>query len=64
MAPLDVMITVGLDEELATRFRVVLVNDDQDSIDKLLQADSLLVGLSDAGAHATQLCDAPVAAGF
>ena len=49
------MITVGLDEDLATRFRVVLVNDDQDSIEKLLQADGLLVGLSDAGAHATQL---------
>ena len=62
MAPLDVMITVGLDEDLATRFRVVLVNDDQDSIEKLLQADGLLVGLSDAGAHATQLCDAPFVA--
>ncbi len=62
MGPLDVMIAVALDEDLATRFRVVLVNDDQDSIEKLLQADGLLIGLSDAGAHATQLCDAPFAA--
>lgn len=62
MRPLDVMITAGLDEALDTRFRVVLLNDDQDSIEKLLQADGLLVGLSDAGAHATQLCDAPFAA--
>ena len=62
IGPLEAMITVGFDEGLETRFRVELVNNDQDSIEKLLQADGLLVGLSDAGAHATQLCDAPVAA--
>ena len=62
IGPLEAMITVGLDEGLDTRFRVELVNNDQNSIEKLLQADGLLVGLSDAGAHATQLCDAPVAA--
>jgi N-acyl-D-aspartate/D-glutamate deacylase len=62
VSPLDAMVTVALKETLQTRFRVVLLNDDEDSIDRLLRADGLLVGLSDAGAHATQLCDAPFAA--
>jgi N-acyl-D-aspartate/D-glutamate deacylase len=60
--PMDVILTTALDEDLTTRFRVVIVNDDEDEIGTLLRADGLLVGLSDAGAHATQLCDAGFAA--
>jgi N-acyl-D-aspartate/D-glutamate deacylase len=56
--PLDVVLDVGLSDDLATRFRVVLLNDDQASIDRLLRSDGAVVGLSDAGAHASQLCDA------
>ncbi|MEX1007774.1 MAG: amidohydrolase family protein [Acidimicrobiia bacterium] len=62
MSPIDTMFTTALDEDLATRFRVVILNDDRQGIDALLQSEGLLVGLSDAGAHATQLCDAGFAA--
>lgn len=56
--PLDVMLDVALDDDLATRFRLVLLNDDEDEIADLLRADGALLALSDAGAHASQLCDA------
>ena len=56
--PLDLMLDLALEEHLATRFRVVLVNDDVDEIADLLHADGALLALSDAGAHASQLCDA------
>ncbi len=56
--PLDVMIDLALDDELATRFRFVLANDDQDDLASVLTDDRSLLGLSDAGAHASQLCDA------
>ena len=42
----------------ATRFRVVVANDDAASLAGLLRDDRTLLGLSDAGAHASQLCDA------
>ena len=35
-----------------------MVNDDDDQIGALLGDDNLLLGLSDAGAHTSQLCDA------
>ena len=49
---------VALDDDLATRFRVVVANDDATSLAGLLHDDRTLLGLSDAGAHASQLCDA------
>jgi N-acyl-D-amino-acid deacylase len=56
--PLDVLCDVALDDDLTTRFRVVVANDDAASLAGLLQDDRTLLGLSDAGAHASQLCDA------
>jgi N-acyl-D-aspartate/D-glutamate deacylase len=56
--PLDVMCDIALDDGLATRFRVVLANADYDELADMLRDDRLLLGLSDAGAHASQLCDA------
>ena len=56
--PLDVMCDLALADGLRTRFRVVLANDDQEILGRLLLDDRTLVGLSDAGAHASQLCDA------
>ena len=56
--PLDVMLDTALDDGLTTRFRLVLLNDDEDEIADLLHADGALLALSDAGAHASQLCDA------
>jgi N-acyl-D-aspartate/D-glutamate deacylase len=56
--PFDVLVDVALDDALATRFRVVLENDAEDEIGELLADKRTLLGLSDAGAHASQLCDA------
>jgi N-acyl-D-aspartate/D-glutamate deacylase len=55
---LDVMVELALAENLETKFRVAVVNDDDDQIAELLQYPNLLLGLSDAGAHTSQLCDA------
>jgi N-acyl-D-aspartate/D-glutamate deacylase len=52
------MVSLGLEEGLGTRFRVVMVNDDEDQIADLLDSDRFLLGLSDAGAHTSQICDA------
>lgn len=43
---------------MTTRFRIVLENDGDDEIGDLLADERTLLGLSDAGAHASQLCDA------
>ena len=56
--PFDLMLDLALSDDLATRFRVVLDNDGDDEIGDLLADDRTLLGLSDAGAHASQLCDA------
>ncbi|MDQ6695874.1 MAG: amidohydrolase family protein [Actinomycetota bacterium] len=55
---LDVMVDLALEENLETKFRVPVVNDDDDQIAELLRYPNLLLGLSDAGAHTSQLCDA------
>jgi N-acyl-D-aspartate/D-glutamate deacylase len=56
--PFDLMLDLALDDHLATRFRVVMDNDGDDEIGDLLADKRTLLGLSDAGAHASQLCDA------
>jgi N-acyl-D-aspartate/D-glutamate deacylase len=56
--PFDLMLDLALDEDLATRFRVVMDNDGDEEIGDLLADKRTLLGLSDAGAHASQLCDA------
>jgi N-acyl-D-aspartate/D-glutamate deacylase len=52
------MVDLALAEELTTRFRIVMTNDDDDQIGVLLGNPRFLLGLSDAGAHTSQLCDA------
>ncbi len=56
--PLDVMCDLALADDLETRFRVVLANNDAAELADMLGEDRLILGLSDAGAHASQLCDA------
>jgi N-acyl-D-aspartate/D-glutamate deacylase len=58
LEPLDAMIEISVTEDLEPRFRSTLANDDFDTIGDLLQQDGVLMGLSDAGAHVSQLCDA------
>jgi len=56
--PLDALLDISVAEDLEPRFRSTLANDDFDVITDLLQQDGVLMGLSDAGAHVSQLCDA------
>ncbi|MBK5287852.1 MAG: amidohydrolase family protein [Acidimicrobiia bacterium] len=56
--PLDVMLDLALTDNLETRFRSVLANNDPDAIAWLLQQEGCLLGLADSGAHVSQLCDA------
>lgn len=59
--PLDVLLDLACDEDLKTRFRCTVANDDEDGVAFLLQQEGVALGLSDAGAHVGQLCDAPQA---
>jgi N-acyl-D-amino-acid deacylase len=56
--PLDVLVDIALADELGARFTIVLANHDEEELAELLNQDNVLLGLSDAGAHASQLCDA------
>jgi N-acyl-D-aspartate/D-glutamate deacylase len=58
--PLDVMCELAVAEDLTTRFRAYIANDDVDAVSHLLTHESVALGLSDAGAHVDQLCDAPL----
>ncbi len=58
--PLDVMCELSLAEDLTTRFRAYIANDDPEEVARLLMEDHVVLGLTDAGAHVDQLCDAPL----
>ncbi len=60
-SPLDVLCDLSVAEDLATRFRAYIANDDVEAVGALLTHDHVALGLSDAGAHIDQLCDAPLA---
>ena len=57
---LDVMCELSLAEDLRTRFRAYIANDDPEAVGLLLTQDHVVLGLTDAGAHVDQLCDAPL----
>ncbi len=56
--PLDAALDLGLESKLAARFRVAIMNTDEEDVAELLTDPRTVLGLSDAGAHASQLCDA------
>ena len=56
--PFDLMLDLALADDMTTRFQVVLENDADDETGALLADKRTILGLSDAGAHASQLCDA------
>jgi N-acyl-D-aspartate/D-glutamate deacylase len=56
--PVDLLFDLGLASLLAARFRMAVVNFDEDEVAELLLDPATVLGLSDAGAHASQLCDA------
>lgn len=56
--PADVMFDIAVEDDLVTRFTIILANDDEEQLAELLSHPRALIGLSDAGAHLGQLCDA------
>jgi N-acyl-D-aspartate/D-glutamate deacylase len=60
-SPLDTLCAISLAEDLAVRVSQPVANDDEPAVAKLLNIDGAALGLSDAGAHVGQLCDAPQA---
>ncbi len=56
--PFDLALDLSIDFDFGARFRIPLVNHDEAEVRELLSDDNMVVALSDAGAHASQLCDA------
>ena len=56
--PVDLMLDLSLASGLQTRFRLAVLNTDEAVVAELLRHPATMLGLSDAGAHASQLCDA------
>ena len=56
--PTDLALDLGLATNLDARFRMAVFNHDEDEVAELLAEPDTVLGLSDAGAHASQLCDA------
>ena len=57
----DALMDLTLAEpDLLLRIKVVVANDDIEGVTALLQDPHTTLGLSDAGAHVGQLCDAPL----
>ena len=55
---IDLALDLSIQSDLQTRFRLPVANADEDEVATLLRDSCTARGLSDAGAHASQLCDA------
>jgi N-acyl-D-aspartate/D-glutamate deacylase len=63
--PLDLILDAALEaDDLNVRVHCIVSNDDADAVASILQEDHCTFGLSDAGAHINQLCDASQATEF
>ncbi|MEQ8802112.1 MAG: amidohydrolase family protein [Haliea sp.] len=58
MHPVDLALDLALQTNLEARFRLPIANHDEAAVAELLVQPGVVLGLSDAGAHASQLCDA------
>jgi N-acyl-D-aspartate/D-glutamate deacylase len=56
--PLDVLLDLAVADRLDTSFIFTYGNDDAGEVTRLLNEDGAVLGLSDAGAHPEQICDA------
>jgi N-acyl-D-aspartate/D-glutamate deacylase len=56
--PVTLVLDLSLANNLEARFRLAAANIDEAAVAELLTHPSVVLGLSDAGAHASQLCDA------
>jgi len=58
MDVVDLVLDLALQSNLEARFRLAILNTDEAITAELLTHPASMLGLSDAGAHASQLCDA------
>ncbi|MGI9578424.1 MAG: N-acyl-D-amino-acid deacylase family protein [Microthrixaceae bacterium] len=58
MPPEDMALELALESDLETRFRFAFLNHDAGEVRDLIRDTHAVITLSDAGAHADQLCDA------
>lgn len=56
--PVDLALDISLADDLQTRFRMAVMNFDEKEVAELITDPNTIIALSDAGAHASQLCDA------
>jgi N-acyl-D-aspartate/D-glutamate deacylase len=56
--PVDLALDLALANDLQARFRMAVMNFDESEVAELITDPNTLIALSDAGAHASQLCDA------
>ena len=55
--PVDTLLNMALDSDMALRIRCPIGNYDEVEVEKMLKDPHTVLGLSDGGAHASQLCD-------
>jgi N-acyl-D-aspartate/D-glutamate deacylase len=60
----DAVASVAVDDGLMSRFSVTFANDEEDGVTLLMQSEGCIMGLSDAGAHVGQICDAVMPTDF
>jgi N-acyl-D-aspartate/D-glutamate deacylase len=58
VAASDCLLDLALASDLQAKFRMALVNDEEDEVEEILRDPQVLLGLGDGGAHLSQLCDA------
>ncbi len=63
-SPWSAMCDLAIADALATRFEITFANDDVAGVTALLCGDGAIMGLSDAGAHVGQICDAVMPTDF
>ncbi len=56
--PVDLMLDLSIASNLTALFKITILNDDEEKVAVLLNQPDAMLGLTDAGAHASQLCDA------
>jgi len=56
--PVDLALDLALASDLQARFRMAVMNFDEAEVAELITDPHTIIALSDAGAHASQLCDA------
>jgi N-acyl-D-amino-acid deacylase len=62
--PWETLCDIAHHDDLQTRIEITFANDEVDGVSTLLQGDGCIMGLSDAGAHVGQICDAVMPTDF